>query len=197
MNLKASESVIRGQPSFIRHCCLLPSNCLIRSLSVSLCAPVNVCAFVCNHRVDTATTTTTTTTSTNQQSSTTQHTLHTTNNNHHQPTTEHHTVKRRSLTLEEVQGLESMDPNLEEPLKARLRRESRQGGLFFSSGPVRAETYFRADRCIFLFRWFPFITCLYTILTTLNQNSFSPLSHTARSAREVVEITFGGCSTEP
>ena len=35
-------------------------------------------------------------------------------------------VKRRSLTIDEVEGLE-MDPNLEEPLKAKLRRESRQG----------------------------------------------------------------------
>lgn len=37
-----------------------------------------------------------------------------------------HTVKRRSLTIDEVEGLE-LDPNLEEPLKAKLRRESRQG----------------------------------------------------------------------
>lgn len=35
-------------------------------------------------------------------------------------------MKRRSLTIDEVEGLE-LDPNLEEPLKAKLRRESRQG----------------------------------------------------------------------
>lgn len=38
-------------------------------------------------------------------------------------------MKRRSLTIDEVEGLE-IDPNLEEPLKAKLRRESRQGFCF-------------------------------------------------------------------
>lgn len=38
-------------------------------------------------------------------------------------------MKRRSLTVDEVEGLE-IDPNLEEPLKAKLRRESRQGFCF-------------------------------------------------------------------
>lgn len=37
-------------------------------------------------------------------------------------------MKRRSLTLDEVEGLE-LDSNLEEPLKPKLRRESRQGLL--------------------------------------------------------------------
>ncbi|XP_037051144.1 protein unc-13 homolog B isoform X10 [Bradysia coprophila] len=40
-------------------------------------------------------------------------------------TSQVHEVKRRSLTVDEVEGLE-IDPNLEEPLKAKLRRESRQ-----------------------------------------------------------------------
>lgn len=43
-------------------------------------------------------------------------------------------MKRRSLTLDEVEGLE-LDSNLEEPLKPKIRRESRQGFLlsdFFS-----------------------------------------------------------------
>lgn len=39
-------------------------------------------------------------------------------------------MKRRSLTLDEVEGLE-LDSNLEEPLKPKIRRESRQG--FFLS----------------------------------------------------------------
>lgn len=40
-------------------------------------------------------------------------------------------MKRRSFTVDdEVDGIE-IDPNLEEPLKAKLRRESRQG--FISS----------------------------------------------------------------
>lgn len=37
-------------------------------------------------------------------------------------------MKRRSLTLDEVEGLE-LDSNLEEPLKPKIRRESRQGFL--------------------------------------------------------------------
>lgn len=34
-------------------------------------------------------------------------------------------MKRRSLALEDVEGLE-LDPNLEEPLKAKARRENSQ-----------------------------------------------------------------------
>ncbi|KAJ6641027.1 Protein unc-13 like B [Pseudolycoriella hygida] len=40
-------------------------------------------------------------------------------------TSQVHEVNRRSLAVDEVEGLE-IDPNLEEPLKAKLRRESRQ-----------------------------------------------------------------------
>lgn len=39
-------------------------------------------------------------------------------------------VKRRSFTVDDdVEGIE-IDPNLEEPIKAKLRRESRQGFRF-------------------------------------------------------------------
>lgn len=37
-------------------------------------------------------------------------------------------AKRRSLTIDD--DVDEMDPNLEEPLKAKMRREPRQGATY-------------------------------------------------------------------
>lgn len=52
-------------------------------------------------------------------------------------------MKRRSLTVDEVEGLE-IDPNLEEPLKAKLRRESRQGfvSVYIVQNKFKFRIYF-------------------------------------------------------
>lgn len=39
-----------------------------------------------------------------------------------------HSAKRRSLTIDD--DVDEMDPNLEEPLKAKMRREPRQGATY-------------------------------------------------------------------